>query len=309
MAVAYNSLLIDHDHRTLHAETRREGVIEARDLLLGIGEQRYVQRVLGRERLVGVEILSGDAHDRRDMSRNCLVQISVSSRAGIYTITRTAKGAEMTGARRAIGIVRVSHVKGRDGSKKGRKGKPVRVESFISPTEQRERIEAECERGGLILLRTADELDVSGKTSLEGRSGLREAIEAGEADVIVAVYFDRLVRSLKVQAELVQRVERAGGKVLAVDVGQATEARPASGCRARCTARWLSITPALPASVQRRRRRALWRAECFRGRTSRPAIAWAKMAYSSPTRSRRRLCPRRSACVLTAPRSMKFAPT
>jgi DNA invertase Pin-like site-specific DNA recombinase len=39
----------------------------------------------------------------------------------------------------------------------------------------------------------------------------------------VAAYFDRLVRSLTVQAEIVQRVERAGGKVLAVDVGQVTE--------------------------------------------------------------------------------------
>jgi DNA invertase Pin-like site-specific DNA recombinase/PHD/YefM family antitoxin component YafN of YafNO toxin-antitoxin module len=120
----------------------------------------------------------------------------------------------MSKPRRAIGIIRVSQVKGREG------------ESFVSPSEQRERIEAACERDGLRLTRTADELDVSGKTSLEDRKGLREAIEAveaGDADVIVAAYFDRLVRSLKVQAELVQRVERAGGKVLAVDVGQVTE--------------------------------------------------------------------------------------
>jgi site-specific DNA recombinase len=120
----------------------------------------------------------------------------------------------MSKPRRAIGIIRVSQVKGRDG------------ESFVSPLEQRERIEAACDRDGLRLTRTADELDVSGKTALDERKGLREAIEAveaGEADVIVAAYFDRLVRSLKVQAEVVQRVERAGGKVLAVDVGQVTE--------------------------------------------------------------------------------------
>lgn len=116
--------------------------------------------------------------------------------------------------RRAIGIIRVSQVKGRDG------------ESFVSPSEQRERIEAACDRDDLRLTRTTDELDVSGRTALDDRKGLREAIEAveaGEADVIVAAYFDRLVRSLKVQAEVVQRVERAGGKVLAVDVGQVTE--------------------------------------------------------------------------------------
>ncbi len=120
----------------------------------------------------------------------------------------------MSQPRRAIGIIRVSQVKGREG------------ESFVSPSEQRERIEAACDRDGLSLTRTADELDVSGRTALADRKGLREAIEAieaGEADVIVAAYFDRLVRSLKVQAELVQRVERAGGKVLAVDVGQVTE--------------------------------------------------------------------------------------
>src|SRR2546430_2734637 len=105
--------------------------------------------------------------------------------------------------RRAIGIIRVSQVKGRDG------------ESFVSPDEQRGRIEAACERDKLRLLRVVDELDVSGGTDLENRTGLREAIEAveaGEAAVIVAAYFDRLVRSLRVQAELVQRVERAGGQ-------------------------------------------------------------------------------------------------
>lgn len=120
----------------------------------------------------------------------------------------------MSKPRRAIGIIRVSQVKGRDG------------ESFVSPSEQRERIEAACDRDGLRLTRTTDELDVSGRTALDDRKGLREAIEAveaGEAEVIVAAYFDRLVRSLKVQAEVVQRVERAGGKVLAVDVGQVTE--------------------------------------------------------------------------------------
>jgi hypothetical protein len=36
----------------------------------------------------------------------------------------------------AIGIIRVSRVAGRDG------------ESFVSPTEQRQRIEAECKRAG-----------------------------------------------------------------------------------------------------------------------------------------------------------------
>ncbi len=118
-----------------------------------------------------------------------------------------------TATRRAIGIVRVSQTNGRDG------------ESFASPPEQRDRIRAACERDHLHLVDTIDEMDVSGGTPLADRAGLRaaiEAVEAGEADVIVAAYFDRLVRSLRVQDELVSRVERAGGQVLAVDVGQVT---------------------------------------------------------------------------------------
>jgi site-specific DNA recombinase len=95
----------------------------------------------------------------------------------------------------------------------------------VSPLEQRERIASTCERDGLELLDTLDELDVSGGAPLAQRHGLRaavEMVEAGAADVIVVAYFDRLVRSLTVQAEVVDRVERAGGAILAVDVGQVT---------------------------------------------------------------------------------------
>lgn len=118
-----------------------------------------------------------------------------------------------TSTRRAIGIVRVSQVNGRAG------------ESFASPGEQRDRIRAACERDGLRLLEVVEELDVSGGKPLEDRPGLGpavEAIEAGNADVLAAAYFDRLFRSLSVQAEVVERVERAGGQVLAVDVGRVT---------------------------------------------------------------------------------------
>ncbi len=54
--------------------------------------------------------------------------------------------------RRAIGIIRVSRVSGREG------------ESFASPDEQRQRIEAECARDGLDLLDVIPEMDVSGGT-------------------------------------------------------------------------------------------------------------------------------------------------
>ena len=116
-------------------------------------------------------------------------------------------------SRRAIGIVRVSQVNGRTG------------ESFASPAEQADRIRAACARDGLRLVRIVDELDVSGGAPLDQRPGLGpavRAVESGEADVIVGAYFDRLFRSLGAQGEAVERVERAGGHVLAVDVGRVT---------------------------------------------------------------------------------------
>lgn len=111
---------------------------------------------------------------------------------------------------RAVAIVRVSQSKGREG------------ESFVSPVEQRQRIEAACERDGIDLLAVHEEIDVSGGTPLERRPGLTaaiEAIEAREADVLMVAYFDRLVRSLRVQQEVIERVESVGGRVLALDVG------------------------------------------------------------------------------------------
>jgi site-specific DNA recombinase len=66
---------------------------------------------------------------------------------------------------------------------------------------------------------------VSGGAPLEQRPGLLrsvEMVEEGAANVVVAAYFDRLVRSLTVQTEVVDRVERAGGAILAVDIGHVT---------------------------------------------------------------------------------------
>src|SRR3954471_9083709 len=124
---------------------------------------------------------------------------------------------------RAIGIIRVSSTRERE-------------QSILSPDQQRDRVVGACTDRGLDLVEVFEELDVSGGTPLAKRHGLRqavEAVEAGEADVIVAAYFDRLVRSLKVQAELVERVEAAGGQVLALDTGRITAAS---------AGQWLSST-------------------------------------------------------------------
>ena len=111
---------------------------------------------------------------------------------------------------RVIGVIRVSQRKGREG------------ESFISPDDQRSRIKGACERDGFDLVAVHEEIDVSGGNPLDRRKGLRiavEEIEAGRADVVMVGYFDRLVRDLSVQREVVDRVEAVGGRVIAVDFG------------------------------------------------------------------------------------------
>lgn len=130
----------------------------------------------------------------------------------------------MTPPRRAVGIIRVSRRAGREG------------DSFVSPADQERRIKDACERDGLKLLSVAEEIEVSGGKPLEKREHLREAVlavEAGEAEVVVVAYFDRLVRSLRVQGEVVSRVEAAGGQVLAIDVGAVSE---------KTASQWLSGT-------------------------------------------------------------------
>lgn len=107
----------------------------------------------------------------------------------------------------------MSHVGGRSG------------ESFVSPDDQAKRIRAACRRDGFRLVEVISELDVSGGAPLSHRAGLRRAVqlvEAGKVDVIVVAYLDRLVRSLPVQLEVVQRVENAGGEVLTLDHGALT---------------------------------------------------------------------------------------
>jgi DNA invertase Pin-like site-specific DNA recombinase len=107
----------------------------------------------------------------------------------------------------------VSHVGGRAG------------ESFVSPDHQARRIRAACRREGLRLVDVMREMDVSGGAPLSRRPGLSRAVdlvEAGKVDTIVVAYMDRLVRSVAVQLELVERVERAGGTILTLDHGSLT---------------------------------------------------------------------------------------
>lgn len=165
----------------------------------GEGERRVMVVVCGAASglaswpaTVGVERID----ERRERIADCFCHRGW-TRPVVLTVMQTA-----------IGIVRQS--KDNDGD---------------SPHAQRARIEAACARDGLRLLDVVDELDVSGGTPLAQRHGIRNAverIEARQADVLVAAYFDRLFRSLRVQDEIVSRVEAAGGKVLALDTGEVT---------------------------------------------------------------------------------------
>ena len=124
----------------------------------------------------------------------------------------------------AIGIIRVSQVRGREG------------DSFASPEDQRARIETVCEQHDLRLAEVIEELDVKGATPLSKRDGLRfaiETVEAGKAEAIVVAYFDRLVRKLSIQGEILERVEKAGGRVLALDAGAIS---------GKTSAEWLNAT-------------------------------------------------------------------
>jgi DNA invertase Pin-like site-specific DNA recombinase len=101
-------------------------------------------------------------------------------------------------------------------------------ENFHSPKAQLARAKSWSKDQGNRVVDAFEEIDVSGKLPLARRPGLLKAIEmveAGEADHIVVAYFDRLVRSLKVQLEVIERVEQAGGETAGCPGGFAFSAR------------------------------------------------------------------------------------
>ncbi len=104
-------------------------------------------------------------------------------------------------------------------------------ENFHSPKAQLAKAKLWSEDQGNRVVDAFEEIDVSGKLPLAKRPGLLRAIElveAGEADHIVVAYFDRLVRSLKVQLEVIERVEHAGGEIYAIDHGRLTNGTAAT---------------------------------------------------------------------------------
>ena len=125
----------------------------------------------------------------------------------------------MTSKPRAVAVVRVSAQGDRPG------------EHFLSPDVQLDSAKRWARRRRERFVAHFPEIDVSGKRALVKRPGLLKAVEmveAGQADHIVVAYFDRLVRSLKVQLEVIERVEKAGGEIFALDHGKLTNGTAAT---------------------------------------------------------------------------------
>lgn len=96
--------------------------------------------------------------------------------------------------------IRVSEVRGRSG------------ESFISPSDQKDRIVAWAKSQGHEIAEVHEELDVSGGTT--DRPLLNEVmrrIEAGETGGVVVAKLDRFGRALVGSLELIKRIQDAGG--------------------------------------------------------------------------------------------------
>lgn len=86
---------------------------------------------------------------------------------------------------------------------------------------QRSAIEQECERKGWELVQVYEDAGASGKTT-NGRPGLQEALEAvesGQAGGLVVSKLDRLSRSLMDFAGLMERSQRKGWHLVALDLG------------------------------------------------------------------------------------------
>jgi len=106
---------------------------------------------------------------------------------------------------RLIGYVRVSRVAGREG------------DGFISPTVQRERIEAFATARGDVVVDWQEDLDQPGsKYERPAFQAALEAVERGEADGIAVAALDRFARKVSDAADALRRLEAAGGVLVSV---------------------------------------------------------------------------------------------
>jgi DNA invertase Pin-like site-specific DNA recombinase len=110
---------------------------------------------------------------------------------------------------RFAAYVRVSVVGGREG------------ESFISPTVQREQVEAWARLRGVDIVATFEDLDQSGgKLSRPGLDALMDRVRAGDLDGVAVARLDRLSRAGVADAlKLIEEMADHGVSLAAVDLG------------------------------------------------------------------------------------------
>lgn len=111
-----------------------------------------------------------------------------------------------------VGVLRVSHVGRRD----------TESDSFRSIADQTQAIEHAIAARGHTVHLLPPELDVSGGLPLEQRPALYEAVlgvENGSYNGLVVAYLSRMGRDMRVLLEAWERIENAGGQVLAVREG------------------------------------------------------------------------------------------
>jgi site-specific DNA recombinase len=113
------------------------------------------------------------------------------------------------------GYVRVSNKNGREG------------ERYISPTEQRRAIEEAAQRFGVELGEVIVEENVSGSKAADKRrlGELLARCERGESRGLIVSNVDRLTRASKLEeAKILDRLSRAGARLIVVNEGIDTEA-------------------------------------------------------------------------------------
>jgi site-specific DNA recombinase len=112
---------------------------------------------------------------------------------------------------RLIGYIRVSRVAGREG------------DSFISPSDQRERIHQLAVAHGHTILDWQTDLDQPGSTmNRPAFEAAMQAVERGDAEGIAVAKLDRFARSVSGAGSALERLEAAGGSLVAVDLGMDT---------------------------------------------------------------------------------------
>jgi DNA invertase Pin-like site-specific DNA recombinase len=108
--------------------------------------------------------------------------------------------------KRLDGYVRVSQSAGRSG------------ESFISPSDQRKKIEAYAAGRGFVIAEVFEDIDQSGgKMERPGLDRVLARIEAGESGGIVVSKIDRFARSLVGALRTIERIQDAGGVILSAE--------------------------------------------------------------------------------------------